>query len=1781
NDDRQGSWFNTTYGVIELYRNSELIHPCDDNKTLAQTETRDRLIITVRWVQHQSHTGSSGESSSSESNDNNNNSSFSHHSRVLEHPDPLAESTLPSVIFSQNHANCKFLIDLADLGCTEQNNRLRDTARQILDIIPYDKSVMQQLNNCFTQQSSSGEQISLDETHKRLEMFYFHTTTISQLLYNLKVTHNGLMPAAPTTQQIAAVEFLHIRFLHGGGLTCMLNILPHQLSSTISSTTGRSSTTITNPIHQSFTDSSSLKSIYLVVLYICKRLLTILGYYQCKLSQSQDHVIILDSMLQTVPTLTLITVNNAGEQLQQHVPLSLEQKIANYLTSKKDHSIPKSSLLQYTHLIALIRLIWCLAADSSGKYRNTMTTTLETSLKSDFNTIHKHFKQDHAIGNLTIDENTIVDDDDDDEDDESQILACREALEMLSLCIVLVHASIEKLIQEPFFENFLIDLILYCRHQLVRHTAYDQFFLLASRASRGEGVLQYIIHIQFKLLDKTSTYRDDLQIYSQQSNEYFLLLCRLLSFAFANQVIPPDIDKQLNDEIDWLKNVPTTSNRQLTTINDQLLKGHLTVAKELLAFQNSERKSYYGGLSSDGIGQSLIQELIEQFLFPASMLLYQFRRRRLQQRQSQPDVRYENTNDNEMDLLKEPPVAICQTPQTSQAAFDLLVVLGTNCIDNLRVIDDYLTNLFYTVPDSTLSEWDFSPPIGPRPNRGFVGLKNGGATCYMNSVLQQLFMIETLRSALLSVKIPGHYDEETDDDDKRDTSESFADAKSFLKDIHTTTTTTKNSPSNMSLDNNQQEMNENNTNESGGQKTPVSSKNGDRTDYNICILKHIQRIFGHCLESKLQFHIPRGFWKIFKFSGEPVNLREQHDAVEFLNTVVDSVDEALKSLNLPQICSKVLGGTFADQKICKDCPHRYSREEDFTLVSVDIRHSQNLKESLEQYVIGELLDGPNAYFCEKCNKKVDTVKRTCFKKLPPILAIQLKRFDYDWERETPIKFNDYFEFPRELNMEPYTVQGLAKAEGIAVTDDCSADENNRSINPGGMQYKLVGIIVHSGQANGGHYYSFIQTKNENLDQSHWYKFDDIDVSECKMDDDEELRSQCFGGDYPTQTFDQPVMKRQRRWWNAYILFYKQITDSTEVNLEKDLSELHLYDQQQRMPLSVQRSVRRQNIRFLHNRIHFSQEYFIFMKRLVQSNIQVISINIQQQQQNPDRIVMTDDLEELALVSVQIACKFLFSVGWHTKKALRGPASDWSDLIGQYIRVSRKARHFMSEEVLFKHPNRFQEYLIDCTFAEIRNAFGKILVALATSSRQDEQLLNSKTAPTDDIKDYMSVEERILNYVLRLLKTKDFPENVKLLTQYFQFFCSYSATGRHECEQLIRLNVPILFAQMVNDDGQSSCSTMQRYGEPAKLYVILSTLIRCFDVTQYCKPRNPDSELLQNPFYTHNDGGPLYAMPLQLVDIIYKRDAFLKKIIEDSSNCDESQKLLKFLLWENIDVTIIVLNEIIGLLTFYSYDLRTHFDALLLVLMLEDSWQETRLLYALRGMPTTNQMTMTNNIIGGDLSTNNTTSATTTTTTASCVFDQPQSLFEMFTKSKSSYQKRAYQCVKMLVVLFSSCQKAQNLLKVDPDIKSRWTHAVQWLQDQLERSYSSAPGYPYYPSQQGPTTSNDMSQGYFIERTQSARSLLDKAIELCPDMRDMDEPYNSDEDEDISPSSPNLIPMNTGSKTSTPLSQTSVKFPSSSLRPNSPNASNNLIVSPSTGSINQQQFNQAKHSNTRP
>ena len=73
----------------------------------------------------------------------------------------------------------------------------------------------------------------------------------------------------------------------------------------------------------------------------------------------------------------------------------------------------------------------------------------------------------------------------------------------------------------------------------------------------------------------------------------------------------------------------------------------------------------------------------------------------------------------------------------------------------------------------------------------------------------------------------------------------------------------------------------------------------------------------------------------------------------------------------------------------------------------------------------------------------------------------------------------------------------------------------------------------------------------------------------------------------------------------------------------------------------------------------------------------------------------------------------------------------------------------------------------------------------------------------------------------------------------------------------------------------------------------------------------------------------------------------------------------------------------------------------MVLTIEDSWQDVRLLYAIKGIPMSNV---------------NTASIITTT---HCGYElAPQSIFDMFLKSKSTYQKKAYHCIKILVQLFS-------------------------------------------------------------------------------------------------------------------------------------------------------------------
>ena len=59
----------------------------------------------------------------------------------------------------------------------------------------------------------------------------------------------------------------------------------------------------------------------------------------------------------------------------------------------------------------------------------------------------------------------------------------------------------------------------------------------------------------------------------------------------------------------------------------------------------------------------------------------------------------------------------------------------------------------------------------------------------------------------------------------------------------------------------------------------------------------------------------------------------------------------------------------------------------------------------------------------------------------------------------------------------------------------------------GYWYNLVGVVVHTGTAEGGHYYSFIRDRTTK--ENSWYLFNDAEV---KNFDPAQIAAECFGGE---------------------------------------------------------------------------------------------------------------------------------------------------------------------------------------------------------------------------------------------------------------------------------------------------------------------------------------------------------------------------------------------------------------------------------------------------------------------------------------------------------------------------------------------------------------------------------------------------------------------------------------------------------------------------------------------
>ena len=301
----------------------------------------------------------------------------------------------------------------------------------------------------------------------------------------------------------------------------------------------------------------------------------------------------------------------------------------------------------------------------------------------------------------------------------------------------------------------------------------------------------------------------------------------------------------------------------------------------------------------------------------------------------------------------------------------------------------------------------------------------------------------------------------------------------------------------------------------------------DGTDASCPVLDALGHIFLQMSGGLCPAVDPSAFWKVFKdYDGNPVNVQEHQDAYEFFTRLQDTIDEHLKDTGQERAIYSVLGGSF--NQIIEVPGHdglRSEREEEFYQISLDVRGKENLMQSLESYVAVETLDAQNQWFCEELGRKVDAKKRTLLKRLPETLVLHFKRFEWDFETLSRWKIKDRFEFPLSLDMKPYVD-----------TSHMNGDEEHI--------YELSGIIIHSGTAFAGHYYSYAKDRSS----GEWFCFDDDTVTPWDVSN---IDRDCFGGLFTPEGSD----RRYQRNHSAYMLMY----DRLEIRKNDNIGFLDLFD----------------------------------------------------------------------------------------------------------------------------------------------------------------------------------------------------------------------------------------------------------------------------------------------------------------------------------------------------------------------------------------------------------------------------------------------------------------------------------------------------------------------------------------------------------------------------------------------------------------------------------------------
>ena len=181
---------------------------------------------------------------------------------------------------------------------------------------------------------------------------------------------------------------------------------------------------------------------------------------------------------------------------------------------------------------------------------------------------------------------------------------------------------------------------------------------------------------------------------------------------------------------------------------------------------------------------------------------------------------------------------------------------------------------------------------------------------------------------------------------------------------------------------------------------------------------------------------------------------------------------------------------------CTKCGRKSETEEvcNSLLLQPKKESNENIKtidEAMQYFFRGEVLQGENAYSCEKCNELVKGTKNLSLMEGPNVLVISLGRFSVVFdENMQPIfkKASHFVKFPERLDVTPYMY-------------DLTVEEE---LQLGLHQYRLTSFISHIGEGvDSGHYVAnvFVPSRSSTGRVGSWWKKNDSHVDEVGFEKD--------------------------------------------------------------------------------------------------------------------------------------------------------------------------------------------------------------------------------------------------------------------------------------------------------------------------------------------------------------------------------------------------------------------------------------------------------------------------------------------------------------------------------------------------------------------------------------------------------------------------------------------------------------------------------------------------------